>query len=71
MIIMFAYNFQLQMGIDLTWDYHISEAHQKNIAVQYRTINDEATMRTLIEKGCDAIMTDDPALLKSVLDSYK
>ncbi len=60
-----------QMGIDLTWDYHISEAHQKNIAVQYWTINDEATMRTLIEKGCDAIMTDDPALLKSVLDSYK
>ena len=41
------------------------------MAVQYWTINDEETMRELIDKGCDAIMTDDPKLLKSVLDSYR
>jgi glycerophosphoryl diester phosphodiesterase len=28
-------------------------------------------MRRLIELGCDCIMTDDPELLKSVLEEYK
>lgn len=58
-------------GVDLTWEYYISEAHERNMAVQYWTINDEETMRELIEKKCDAIMTDNPKLLKSVLDSYR
>ncbi len=46
----------------------IDRAHRRNIAVQYWTINDEEDMRQLIELGCDAIMTDDPVLLKEVLD---
>ncbi len=49
----------------------INRAHRRNIAVQYWTINDEETMRELIELGCDAIMTDNPKLLMEVLAEYK
>ena len=49
----------------------INRAHQKNIAVQYWTINEEPQMRELIELGCDCIMTDDPELLLRVLEDYK
>lgn len=49
----------------------IKRAHRRNIAVQYWTINDPDEMRELIELGCDAIMTDNPKLLKEVLDEYK
>ena len=55
-------------GLDLTWDTYIKRAHRRNIAVQYWTINDEAQMRKLISKKCDAIMTDDPGLLRKVLN---
>ena len=46
-------------------------AHRRNIAVQYWTINDPDEMRMLIEMGVDCIMTDDPALLKQILEEYK
>ena len=61
------------LGIELKLDAKtiISRAHRRNIAVQYWTINDADEMRRLIELGCDCIMTDDPELLKSVLDEYK
>ncbi len=49
----------------------IDRAHRRNIAVQYWTINDPDEMRMLIELGCDAIMTDDPVLLKQILEEYK
>lgn len=49
----------------------IDRAHRRNIAVQYWTINDPDEMRELIELGCDCIMTDNPELLKSVLDEYR
>ncbi len=56
----------------LNFDYanFVEMAHEHNIAVQYWTINDEETMRTLIEIGADGIMTDRPTLLQEVLDSY-
>ena len=57
--------------LDLTRQSYIDRAHRKNIAVQYWTINDADEMRMLIEKGVDAIMTDDPKLLKKVLDEYR
>ena len=60
-----------QYGIDLTWNTYINRAHRRNIAVQYWTINDEEEMRFLVNKGCDAIMTDDVDLLRKVLDSSK
>ena len=61
------------LGITLNLDKKtlINRAHRRNIAVQYWTINDEDEMRELIELGCDAIMTDNPELLKKVLEEYK
>ena len=56
--------------LNLTRPGYIARAHRRNIAVQFWTINDEEDMRFLIERGADAIMTDDPKLLKQVLDSY-
>ena len=61
------------MGIELNLDQkqYINRAHRRNIAVQYWTINEEEDMRHLIDLGCDAIMTDNPKLLREVLNSYK
>ena len=61
------------VGITLRLDKKtfIKRAHRRNIAVQYWTVNDEETMRTLIELGCDCIMTDNPKLLRKVLEDYK
>ena len=61
------------LGIEITLDKAtlIRRAHRRNIAVQYWTINDADEMRTLIELGCDCIMTDDPVLLRNVLEEYK
>ncbi len=60
-----------QLGLSLTTDLLINTAHMHNIAVHYWTINDETSMRELIEKGVDGIMTDRPSLLQSVLSSYQ
>lgn len=61
------------LGITLTLDKKtiINRAHRRNVAVQYWTINDADEMRRLIELGSDCIMTDNPMLLKSVLEEYK
>lgn len=61
------------MGItlNLTSKTYINRAHRRNIAVQYWTINDPDEMRRLIKKGCDAIMTDDPVLLASILEEFR
>ncbi len=60
-------------GIDipLTAQTILDRAHRRNIAVQYWTINDPDEMRMLIEMGVDAIMTDDPVLLKEILAEYQ
>lgn len=49
----------------------ISRAHRRNIAVQYWTVNDPDEMRRLIELGCDAIMTDNPELMRQILSEYE
>lgn len=61
------------LGIEIFLDNQglIDRAHRRNIAVQYWTINDADEMRHLIELGCDCIMTDNPELLRSVLNEYK
>jgi len=46
----------------------IAAAHEKGLAVQYWTINDEEEMRQLVGIGADGIMTDYPSKLKAVLD---
>lgn len=66
-----SHSFQLpieQSGIDLTQKNIIEGSRRKGIGVYYWTINDEATMRELIAKGVDGIMSDNPELLQSVLD---
>ena len=60
-------------GIEIPLDAQtiVNRAHRRNIAVQYWTINDPDEMRQLIEMGVDCIMTDNPKLLKEVLDEYR
>lgn len=64
-------SYDLGITVNLDKATYIRRAHRRNIAVQYWTINDEETMRELIELGCDCIMTDNPALLQKVLDEYR
>ena len=61
------------LGITLNLDKGsiIRQAHKRNVAVQYWTINEAEDMRHLIALGCDCIMTDDPALLNSVINEYR
>ncbi len=61
------------VGIEIPLDKMtlVKRAHKRNIAVQYWTINDADEMRMLIEMGVDCIMTDNPKLLKQVLEEYK
>ncbi len=61
------------VGIELDLDKKtiINRAHRRNVAVQYWTINDPEEMLELIELGCDCIMTDNPVLLKEVLEEYR
>ena len=64
---------EYDLGITVKLDLAsiINRAHRRNIAVQYWTINDEWEMRHLIDLGCDCIMTDDPALMRQVIDEYE
>lgn len=64
-------SYDVGIEIDLDLKTLIRRAHRRNIAVQYWTINDPEEMRELIELGCDCIMTDNPQLLKSVLEEYR
>ena len=61
------------LGIELYLNNRglVKQAHRRNVAVQYWTINDEDEMRMLIELGVDCIMTDDPELLREVLEDYR
>lgn len=45
----------------------VADAHRHGIAVRYWTVNDEATMERLIERGADGIITDHPTRLRAVL----
>lgn len=45
----------------------IREAHRRNMAVHYWTINDPAEMKRLIALGADGLMTDRPDILRTVL----
>ncbi len=46
----------------------INYAHENNIAVQYWTINDEATAKELSSKGADAIMSDLPDMIYEIVN---
>lgn len=64
-------SYDVGITLNLNKSTFIDRAHRRNVAVQYWTINDADEMRELIELGCDCIMTDDPVLLKKVLEEYK
>ena len=49
----------------------IKRCAERNIAVQYWTLNTREEMITAIELGCDCIMTDNPKLLYEILKEYK
>lgn len=49
----------------------IKKLHKHSIAVQVWTVNDETTMRRLLDMGVDGIFTDDPRLLKKAVASRK
>lgn len=63
--------YDLGIEVDLVKATIVRRAHRRNIAVQYWTINDPEDMRTLIELGCDCIMTDDPKTLREILNEYE
>lgn len=54
-------------GYDLTTNNIIQSAKNRNISLYYWTINEEATMRDLIDKGVDGIMSDYPDRVRRVL----
>ena len=64
-------SYDLGIEIPLNKKTLVRRAHRRNIAVQYWTINDPDEMRELIKMGVDCIMTDDPILLKQVLEEFK
>ena len=53
--------------LDCATEAFVTSAHRRNQMVAYWTINDEASMRKLIDLGADAITTDNPYLLAQVL----
>lgn len=60
-----------EYGFSFATKRFINVANEHNIAVHYWTIDDEDEMRQLIEIGADAIMTDNPSVLKKVLEEYE
>ncbi len=46
----------------------VRKAHELDLAVHVWTINDETTMIQLLDLGVDGIFTDQPALLREVLE---
>lgn len=59
-----------EYGISLVSRDFVKNAHKRNVAVHYWTINDEDTMRRLIEIDADGIMTDYPHKLAKVYTEY-
>lgn len=45
----------------------VQDAHRKNLAVFYWTVNDPETMKYLIDLGVDGIITDRPDILADIL----
>lgn len=64
-----AFQLPVKQGpLDLTQSNIIEGSRKRGIDVYYWTINDEETMRRLITKGVDGIMSDNPELLQGVMD---
>jgi glycerophosphoryl diester phosphodiesterase len=57
--------------LDLTDAKLINGAHKRNMFVHYWTIDDEQTMRYLLDRGADGIITNRPDILMNVIKDYK
>jgi glycerophosphoryl diester phosphodiesterase len=57
----------MALGVPVMSQDFVDNAHANGLAVHVWTIDDEATMRQLVEWGVDGIMTDAPTLLERVL----
>ena len=55
------------IGLNLTSDTVIDAIHRQGAAVHYWTINDKSEMKSLILKGADGIITNEPILLQEAL----
>ncbi|WP_216829832.1 glycerophosphodiester phosphodiesterase [Alkalihalobacterium elongatum] len=55
---------------DLTKSRLIKSAQKKGMDVHYWTINDEETMRFLLDQGADGIITDRPDLMLKILENH-
>ncbi|MFO8017873.1 MAG: glycerophosphodiester phosphodiesterase [Promethearchaeia archaeon] len=63
-----AIQIPVKMGpLRLVSDKTIKNAHKIGFRIHVWTINDAKTMRSLFEKGVDAIFTDNPRVLKKVV----
>ncbi|WP_188205958.1 glycerophosphodiester phosphodiesterase [Alkalibacillus aidingensis] len=60
-----------ESGFDLTTNDVINGAERMGLNLYYWTINDQETMRELLEAGADGIITDRPDLLIEVIESMK
>jgi len=58
-------------GITVVTPEFVQRAHANGLAVHVWTINDEPTMRRLLDWGVDGVMTDRPSLLEQVLASRR
>lgn len=58
----------LAVNTGLATPAFIASAHRRGKQVYVWTVNDAMTMSTLISRGVDNIITDDPALARRVLD---
>lgn len=54
-------------GITVMTPAFVRAAHERNLAVEPWTINNEETMRKLVEWGVDGLITDRPDLAMKVL----
>jgi glycerophosphoryl diester phosphodiesterase len=57
--------------IDLGTPKVIAKCHALGLAVHYWTVNEPELARRLLDRGADAIMTDDPAAIAPVFASRR
>jgi glycerophosphoryl diester phosphodiesterase len=56
-------------GIEIVTPAFLDTAHERGLQIHVWTIDDEAEMARLLDLGVDGIMTDRPAVLRSLLES--
>jgi glycerophosphoryl diester phosphodiesterase len=66
-----SYGFPVIETLRLDQRSLIRTIQSHNMAMHYWTINDESTMRDLIKKGADGIITDDIELLTSIMNEMR